>query len=1016
MQRTLDLGKTSGFLLALVLLCSSWLLFAANTRAAEGEEIRGDNLKPEVITLKEDKEAYSEKSKELGYRPGEIRIKFKKDAIDLGTEEGKKQAEEWLAEKTKELLPTLTEKLKKEGYEPPADFQGEMFTIKDQTKSRNVLELKFMLSDRVEDIVAELEKDPDLEYVSINHSEPLVIEIMPREEAETEDPSFFFESFSSLDNSLEKLTTFTSATEVVIAVIDTGVDYEHTDLSAYMWDGSASCKDKDGDTIVEGCPNHGWDLGENDNDPNDNVGHGTNVAGVIKAQSNLDSGIEIKIIAIKISDGDGVLNPTLQANAIDFAKENGAQIINASWGTTTSDQDVSDAIQSFQSAGGIFVTIAGNGSIVNGTWNGIGYDLDDINTDELYPCAYDLDNIICVNSMKSGNDDFDDRTNWGATSVDIAALGENILTTNMGGGYVYATGSSVAAPQVAGLAARLWGNNTGDTYSQLITRVYSSGTYDSELDSSTGAYPISTSKKVSDGDLIPAFTFHSTTAGGYWDSYSTWEENSGLDCGVDDCTLPGSSDIVEINGTVILTTSHTISGLLVNSGVTLRDHSSYSPTLTVNGSIWNKGTIQSSSPGQLFLEVSGSIANDGTWIPYQTKLLDNVQVINTTTLGGYLDCNGSALIVNSPSVVTLSGITQGTSTYNGSGIVRLTDHVYGTISGDISELQITGSGKYMDGTTITIDKVKIKGNTYIQGNTTTTINGELEVDSGITFRSYASYTPTLVINGSVSNSGTISNSVSGTMYVELAGNLENLGTWSVSGTKLLSDIEVLNTTTINGGVNNNGYTLIVNSPHTVTLTKDIINTTHVFNGSGIVQLTGKLNGGTISGSLAEFKVAGANQYFSGTITISHVIFEATSILNASSTITGNVEVNSGVTLRNHSDYSPTLTIYGNITNNGTIQNGSSNNLTVNISGNIQNNGTWINNHNQIIWDPIVNKDHYELAFTQDPENWPVPTTVSNDYYEISDRLNSSYYWKVRAQLTDSSYTDWGTVHTINVAE
>ncbi|MFH0834681.1 MAG: hypothetical protein V2A63_04850 [Patescibacteria group bacterium] len=216
MQRTLTPNRIAGVLLTLALFCFSWMFFAANTRAAEGEEIRGDNLKPEVITLKEDKEAYSEKSKELGYRPGEIQIKFKQDEIDLTTDKGKQQAEEWLSKKTDELLPILTEKLKAKGHKPPVDFTGEMFSIRDNSLYKrsvnpkfdsNFIRLKYTLSDRVEDLVTELEKDPLLEYVSINH-----IGYIPKEDipsTESSDTSFFFESFSSSG----QFTTTSSATE-----------------------------------------------------------------------------------------------------------------------------------------------------------------------------------------------------------------------------------------------------------------------------------------------------------------------------------------------------------------------------------------------------------------------------------------------------------------------------------------------------------------------------------------------------------------------------------------------------------------------------------------------------------------------------------------------------------------------------------------------------------------------------------------------------------------------------------
>ncbi|MBI2314517.1 S8 family serine peptidase [Candidatus Daviesbacteria bacterium] len=200
---------------------------------------------------------------------------------------------------------------------------------------------------------------------------------------------------------------------VVVAVIDSGVDYNHPDLQANMWDG-ASCKDENGGALND-C-NHGYDFEENDKTPlPSNSSHGTHLAGTIAAVKNNNKGIigvapSVKIMALKFG-----FDVASGVKAIDFAIQNGAKIINASY-TGSFSQLEYDAINRFKTAGGIFITAAGNESVNN-----------DAGTHS-YPSDYDLDNIISVTATDQ-NDTLADFSNYGATSVDVAAPGVNIYST-----------------------------------------------------------------------------------------------------------------------------------------------------------------------------------------------------------------------------------------------------------------------------------------------------------------------------------------------------------------------------------------------------------------------------------------------------------------------------------------------------------------------------------------------------------------------------------------------------------
>jgi len=233
---------------------------------------------------------------------------------------------------------------------------------------------------------------------------------------------------------------------IIIALIDTGVDMTHEDLVGQFWT-SESCMDDLNQPLEGGCPNGGYDFVNEDTDPSndDNATHGTAVAGILGASTNNGIGIAsfgaygdtpVQIMVLKVAE-DGFLTSTAITRAIHFAINNNADIINMSFGGPTTSAQMQEAIAEAETNNILITASAGNYGMNN-------------DTTPIYPASYSNSNIISVAALDQ-NGGLASFSNYGVSSVDIAAPGVDILSTLPSDTYGTVSGTSFSAPMVAGV-------------------------------------------------------------------------------------------------------------------------------------------------------------------------------------------------------------------------------------------------------------------------------------------------------------------------------------------------------------------------------------------------------------------------------------------------------------------------------------------------------------------------------------------------------------------------------------
>lgn len=241
--------------------------------------------------------------------------------------------------------------------------------------------------------------------------------------------------------------------EVVVAIIDTGVDYTHPDLAANIWQNPLDCDgngfDDDGSGYVDDC--HGINALTGSGNPLDDHNHGTHVAGTIGAVGNNLLGVtgvawNVRLLACKFLNGGGTGDVAGAIACLDYLaalKDRGVNIVasNNSWGGGLFSQALADAVAAQQRRGILFVASAGNAAADN----------DRLRT---YPCALELANIVCV-AATDDRDGLGGFSNYGRGTVHLGAPGVNILSTTIGDTYRSFSGTSMAAPHVSGVVALL---------------------------------------------------------------------------------------------------------------------------------------------------------------------------------------------------------------------------------------------------------------------------------------------------------------------------------------------------------------------------------------------------------------------------------------------------------------------------------------------------------------------------------------------------------------------------------
>ena len=263
----------------------------------------------------------------------------------------------------------------------------------------------------------------------------------------------------NLSTLLDDLIIPSNPESTIVAVIDAGVDFGHEDLAGIQWT-DPNCVDENGLLIPGGCPNGGYDIMDGDNNPfpDDGVAHGTGVASFIGAQTDNSLGMasagggSVKVMALRTCcDANGYMSSPDIEKAIRFAVNNGADIINASFGGPTYAQEVYDALDYAQTQGVLVVTSAGNYASDN-------------DIDPIYPANYDLNNILSVGSIASW-DHLAYFSNYGSQTVDLAAPGQDVWGATLNNGYGTMSGTSFSAPMVSSVLGRIVqeGNHTPQT-------------------------------------------------------------------------------------------------------------------------------------------------------------------------------------------------------------------------------------------------------------------------------------------------------------------------------------------------------------------------------------------------------------------------------------------------------------------------------------------------------------------------------------------------------------------------
>ncbi|GAA5130798.1 S8 family serine peptidase [Thalassotalea piscium] len=301
----------------------------------------------------------------------------------------------------------------------------------------------------------------------------------------------------------------TGSSNVVVGVIDSGVDHTHPDLIDNAWVNTGEIPgdgiDNDGNGYIDDM--HGINAITNVGDPMDDNGHGTHVAGTIGGTGNNAEGVvgvnhDVSIVGCKFLDAEGSGATSNALKCMDYMvslKNNGVnvRVLNNSWGGGGSSQSMIDAINASEAADILFVAAAGNATIDN-------------DVQPHYPSNYDHESVLSVAST-THTDSISYFSHWGLNSVDMGAPGSSILSTVPGGGYESFSGTSMATPHVAGAAALALSVNPELNVFELKELLMTSGDDNADLIGKTvSGKRLNVHNALVDADPTPGFGFSVT--------------------------------------------------------------------------------------------------------------------------------------------------------------------------------------------------------------------------------------------------------------------------------------------------------------------------------------------------------------------------------------------------------------------------------------------------------------------------------------------------------------------------
>lgn len=275
--------------------------------------------------------------------------------------------------------------------------------------------------------------------------------------------------------------------KLVVAIIDTGVDYTHEDVRENIFTNTKEIPgngiDDDGNGFIDDV--HGWNFSWKAprpdpsnpesapktptlaaNDPMDDNGHGTHCAGTIGGVGDNGIGVtgvnwQVSILPVKFLTGEGSGSLADAVDAINYSTKMGVNVMSNSWGGGGFSQTMFDAIKAAKDKGILFVAAAGN-------------DTENADVSPMYPAGYQVENIISV-AATDNRDQLASFSNYGAKSVHLSAPGVNIWSSvpeaARGKKYDSFSGTSMATPHVSGAAALLWSANEGMTYADIKARL-----------------------------------------------------------------------------------------------------------------------------------------------------------------------------------------------------------------------------------------------------------------------------------------------------------------------------------------------------------------------------------------------------------------------------------------------------------------------------------------------------------------------------------------------------------------